>query len=512
MPIGEGDHVARSGAPSDPSAPLPWNTGPLDDGAMTGHGAPMITMQIGVTSDAQAMTDPVGVLSGTSWRVKLFGSKAYFRLWLAQVSSSIGDWLGFFAIAAIAARIGGGSAGTSVGLVMIARILPGFFFASLAGVIVDRLDRRKVMVICDLVRAVALCFLPFMTHVWELIVLSLVLEAATLLWSPAKEASVPNLVPAEHLTTVNSLSLAAAYGTFPIAALLFAALAKLADRLSHFSAFDYLQLRQSSIAIYIDVLSFLICAAVVFSLPIPHRRRGDRGRSTARFKAGQVFIELKQGWHFIFLSPTIRAVMLGLATGLFGGGMLVPLGPVFSKEVLHGGDSAFGLLLTALGFGVAAGVLLLSVLQRRLPKARAFTFSVFVAGFALLMAASMSKLAPAMVFVFIIGVCAGAVYVVGFTILHESVEDDLRGRIFASLNTLVRFFLLLAFALGPFLSELFGNLANRWFDGKVHIGTDIGLPGARLALWFAGLVILGAGLMAMASLRSGSPTGRVRDL
>ena len=61
-----------------------------------------------------------------------------------------------------------------------------------------------------------------MHRLWGLVLASLVLEVFTLLWSPAKDATVPNLVPPDHLTTANSLSLAAAYGTFPFAALLFA--------------------------------------------------------------------------------------------------------------------------------------------------------------------------------------------------------------------------------------------------------------------------------------------------
>jgi dTMP kinase len=490
----------------------PWSTGDPFAEPWVDRGDPITEQFVPIRSDAEALLDPSHLISGTSWRVKLFGSKAYFRLWLAQLFSSMGDWLGFLAVAAIATNLGGGSAGTSVGLVMIARIAPGFFFAQVAGVLVDRLDRKKVMVLCDSVRAATLVILPFMNHVWELVLISLVLECATLLWSPAKEASVPHLVPDEHLATVNSLSLAAAYGTFPIATILYAALTKIAEWLGHFNAFDFLRLRQSSIAVYIDALSFVVSALVIWRLPLPHRKKGDQPRSAKRVNLGQVFVELREGWEFIFVSPVVRAVLLGLGTGLFGGGMLVPLGPVFANEVLHGGDSAFGLLLTALGFGVAGGVLIVSATQRRLPKARVFALAVFAAGAALLGAASMSMLAPAMVFVFVIGLGAGTVYVLGFTMLQQQVDDKLRGRIFASLNTMVRFMLLMAFAIGPFLSQLLGQLSRRWLHGKIDVFIRIGLPGVRLTLWFAGLVIIAAGFIALGSLRAGSPSGRVRDL
>jgi len=443
--------------------------------------------------------------------VRLFGSHAYFRLWIVQVVSSLGDWVGFVAIVAIAQRLGSGSGASAIGLVMTARILPGFFLSQLAGVIIDRLDRKKVMICCDIGRGLVLCTLPFIKTVLGLVIVSFLLEVGTLLWSPAKEAIVPNLVPAEHLTTANSLSLAAAYGTFPLATILFAGLTKLAEWLGNYGAFDFLRLNSESIAIYFDVLTFFTSAALIATLPIVRRGRAEE-RGQRPFEAGQVMRDLREGWSVAFRDPIVRGVLLCLSTGLIGGGMLVPLGPVFAKDVLHGGPAAFGLLLTALGFGVAACVLALSFLQKRLKKVRTFTLAAFTSGASLLLAASTDRLGLATAFVFTLGLGAGAVYVLGFTVLQESVHDDMRGRIFSTLYTLVRLCLLLAFAVGPFTSDLLDRIAQSWFHRQVTVGITVSLPGVRLTLWLAGVIILLAGLLALASFRQGSPTGRVRDL
>ena len=87
-----------------------------------------------------------------------------------------------------------------------------------------------------------------------------------LLWSPAKEASVPNLVPRDRLTTANSLSLAAAYGTFPFASLVFVLLAELAQQLGQIDALDWLQINQESVAFWFDTLTFPISAAIIWRL------------------------------------------------------------------------------------------------------------------------------------------------------------------------------------------------------------------------------------------------------
>ncbi len=436
--------------------------------------------------------------------VRMFGSTQFFHLWVTQVASATGDWLGFLAIAALAARIGGGSPEAAVGVVMAARIVPGLFLGAASGVIADRFDRKRVMVTCDVGRAAVLVTLPFVDTVFGLVVASLVLECFTLLWTPAKEASVPNLVPPDHLTTANSLSLVAAYGTMPLAAGLFALLAKVSERLGDIDALDVLRTNQEGVAFYADSATFLFSAFMISRLSLPARDRPVRAEGRPRIDFGQAFHELKEGWHFIFINPVVRAVNVGLATGLIGGGMLVPLGPVFSDKVLGAGSSGFGFFIFALGCGVAIGVVLISVFQRRLPKVPVFTGALFVAGASLIAAASMSDLRPAAFFVAILGMCAGAVYVLGFTLLHESVDDELRGRIFSALYILVRFCVLLAFAVGPLLSDLLDRLSRSLFDREISpLGMDIAIPGVRLTLWLAGVIIIGAAVLAVLSLRAG---------
>jgi dTMP kinase len=456
---------------------------------------------VGTGADERQAPEPP--FDSRSTVVRLFGSDSFFRLWIAQVVSAMGDWIGFLAVIAIARRVGGDSPAAAISLVMSARMVPGFFLAPLAGVLVDRWDRKKVMVACDLMRGGVLLTLPFIDHVWTLVVASLVLEVGTLLWSPAKEASVPNLVPTSHLATANSLSLVAAYGTFPVATLLFAFLAKVASWLSHVDALNFMKIDQEFIAVYLDVLTFCLSALLISTLALKKRARAAVKREGVRFDWSRTFRELREGWSFMFINPTVRAVMVGIGTGLVGGGMVVPLGDIYSHDVLGGGSAGFGLLLTGMGFGMAAGVILVTTTQKRLPKARVFCWSVIVAGGALLGGASTGTLFVTIVFVAVLGVCAGSVYVLGFTILQETVADELRGRIFAALYTLVRFCLLLSFAVGPLLAETLGRLSKRLVDGHVDVlGFGVALPGVRLALWFAGLIILAAGVLAVTSLRS----------
>lgn len=430
--------------------------------------------------------------------LRLFHSHAFFRLWLAQVVSAFGDWVGFFAITALAARVGKSSPETAISLVLSARLIPGFFLAPVAGVLLDRWDRKRVMVICDVGRGVVLATLPFVDTVAGLFFASLLLEILTLLWGPAKDASVPNLVKSDYLPTANSLSLVAAYGTFPIAALAFSLLVPVAKWLSQYGAFSSLEVNQESLAIYADVGTFFLSAVMIATLPLSGRARERRP-----LQGGRAFGELAEGYRFIVAHPGVRSVMLGLATGLFGGGMLVPLGPLFVREALGAGSAGFGLLMTALGFGVAIGIAGLSVVQRHLPHERIFVGAIIGAGAFTVIGASTTDMTAAVASVGMLGLCAGAVYVLGFTILQTNVDDELRGRTFATLYTLIRFCLLLAFVLAPVLAKLLGSLAHRLVGGAVSFGSiAVDLPGSRLALWFGGLVIIIAGGLSAMALRT----------
>jgi dTMP kinase len=420
----------------------------------------------------------------------VFGSSAYFRLWMAQVVSSLGDWIGLVAVVALAARVSQGSS-AAVGLVMAARMVPGFFLAPVGGVLVDRWDRRRTMVVCDIGRSAIVATLPFVDTLLGLFLASFLLEILTLLWSPAKDASVPNLVPEKKLAAANSLSMAAAYGTFPVGSAVFASLAGLASWLGHFHALHRLQVNQESLALWADAVTFLGSAALIWTLTLPSRRGGE-----GRIDWGQTWRELVEGQRFIRRNETVRSVMLGMGVGLIGCGSVVPLGPIYAKQVLGSGSAGFGLLMTGVGTGAAIGVLALSVAVRRLPTEPVFVTALFGAGAGLILVTSFADLTVAVVMAGVFGLFAGTCYVSGFTVIQERVDDALRGRMFATLYTIIRFCLLLALAVAPWVSGLLDQISGALFAHRViDVGVRVAVPGVRLTFWLGGLVTLAAGVV-----------------
>jgi MFS family permease len=133
-----------------------------------------------------------------------------------------------------------------------------------------------------------------------------------------------------------------------------------------------------------------------------------------------------------------------------------------------------------------------------------FCFAVIGTGGFLVLAASFSALAPAALMIGCVGACAGTTYVTGFTVLQESVPDELRGRTFATLYTVVRLCLLISLTISPLWADFWDWVTHSIFGGdqSLTIGPySYAIPGVRIALWGGGIITLVAGFFAWRSIR-----------
>ena len=213
--------------------------------------------------------------------------KPFRRLWIATSLSSLGDWLSLLALSALAYSLTGRrvqeTAGAiAVGGVWITALLPYLLFGPLAGAVADRLDRRINMVVGDVVRAVLYLSIPlnlvvgFANKLTWLYVAQFLACCASLFWTPAKDASVPNLVPAEKLEQANQYSLFTTYGTAPVAAGLFIVLALISSAMASISPY-FASANQVNLALYFNAASFFISALTVYFIrEIPKRNDSEK--------------------------------------------------------------------------------------------------------------------------------------------------------------------------------------------------------------------------------------------
>ncbi|MDQ3981056.1 MAG: dTMP kinase [Actinomycetota bacterium] len=411
----------------------------------------------------------------------------FFRFFLAQFVSSLGDWIGVVALVVLASDIGGS---IGVGAVMTARVLPGFFVGPLGGVLADRFDRKRTMVVSDLARSAVILSLPFVENLLYLLLASAVLESLTLVWGPAKDASLPHFVKPGELTHANSLSLIAVYAPFPLGSVVFAFMATLAAFLAdHFAIFNGLQSRPEALALGVDSLTFLFSALMISSLTIPTTRT-----RIERMDLGQVKRDLVEGLKFVFEHKQVRPWLLGIAFTFTAAGAVFSLGVEFVDDVLGGGDRGFAFLVGFLATGMIIGLLAVSVIARRIQKDVLFSSSILLLGGGLIGLASVGSLNSAIPMASALGFFGGAAYSTGYSLMHETTADELRGRTFSAAYTVIRMGTLVGLGIFPFIAGFLGH-----YQLTSPLGT-LDLPGSRITLWLAGAVAAVGGVVSMRAI------------
>jgi dTMP kinase len=416
----------------------------------------------------------------------------FAKLWWSQMISSLGDWVALFASFALAARIAGGGSGAAVAILvpLLGRILPGLFFGFLGGVIADRWSRKTTMIVADFGRAVLAIGLLFVGTYPQLFVLTFITEIFALIRQPAREAVVPTLVSPDKLLAVNGLNLAAAYGTAPIGSALYAGLAEVSRFMPEIGRVG----AAIGTAFLFDCLTFLVSGIIVIFIPISAPKIA-RDRAAGIKPQGSAWRDIVEGMRFVMGSGPVRRMIFGMAAGLFGGGALFVLGQPFSDQVLRAGESGYGILVTALGVGVALGMIGVTVFAtmdtRREPL---FALSLLTTGVAISFTAFADTVFGAAGWAFVAGVGTGIAYVSGFTHLHASVSDALRGRTFAALFAFARTALLVSFGLAGVGAAALAGV----FPGELNNGIRAVMLVGGVVVALSGVaVLLGSGAWRM---------------
>jgi dTMP kinase len=415
---------------------------------------------------------------------------AFRKLWNSMLFSSLGDWLGLLATTALAAQLSGGSYATAnfaIAGVFIARLLPAVFLGPIAGVIADRFDRRRLMVAVDIIRGALYISIPIVHTYFWLYTAMILVECLTLFWSPAKEASVPNLVPREKLENANQVSLLAAYGTAPIAAILFSLLTLLSGAIAAIS--PLIPTNSVDIALYFNALSFFFAAWTIRGL-----KEISQGGSDKKLADENIVQSLALGWKSVSESKIIRGLIIGMIGAFSAAGAVIGLARTFVGD-LGGGDAAYGVLFGAVFTGLALGIAFGPKVFAQFSRRRLFGASLATAGVFLVLLAAISNLTLSIFIVIILGAFSGITWVTGFTMLGMEVHDEVRGRTFAFVQSLIRVTLVAVLAIAPIIAATIGEHRYEFQNVKLDYN------GAQITMLIAGLIAVLIGVISYRQMR-----------
>ena len=404
--------------------------------------------------------------------------------------SSFGDWLGLLASTALAQQLAGGDyakANFAIAGVFIVRLLPAVILGPFAGVIADRFDRRKLMVTCDFLRFALYLSIPIVGNYFWLYTATILAEVVTLFWSPAKEASVPNLVPKTKLESANQVSLLASYGTAPIAALTFSILALFSGAINSILG-NTTPASAADIALYINAISFAFCGYTVWRLK---EMPAGPGVNSTQLSFGRSLID---GFAFIKDSKVIRGLIFGMIGAFFAAGAVIGLARTFVDD-LKAGEAAYGFLFGSVFLGLALGISFGPRVFAQFTRRRLFGASLAISGLLLVTLSLVLNLVLAIFITIILGIFSGITWVTGFTMIGMEVEDEVRGRTFAFVQSLVRVSLVLVLAVSPLIAAAIGKHTYSFRT------TSVTYNGAAFTMFFAGLIATLVGILSYRHMR-----------
>jgi dTMP kinase len=444
-----------------------------------------------------SISDEVAALRGTRSATlrDLVTTGPFSRLLAAMTVSSLGDWVGFVAVTTIVARVGGGNAAIAISGVMIARSLPAFLFGPIAGVFVDRLNRKHLMIAADIGRGALYLSMLLLNRLWAIYLLSFFIECLSLVWGPARDATIPNLVSRRQLANANSLTLVSTYGTLPLGGIVFTVIVSFSDWMAR--RVPALGSQPESLALVLDAGTFAFSAFMLSRINIP----SSPVATGVKLDLSRVWRDTLDGVRFLREDSIASAMTLGIVIAFGAVGAVLAVGPVYVTSTLGAGSAGWGVIVTAFGVGMALGMVAANAAARVIERHLVFVWSLLACSGAVFWFAVMPTLAFAAVVSVWLGAFCGLAWVSGYTLLQENVVDEYRGRTFAALTTLSRAVLFLSLALFPALAQLFGTLSQAASDGEFFIGGQrFDLSGTRIALWVASAVIVIAGVITWRSL------------
>jgi MFS family permease len=361
------------------------------------------------------------------------------NIWFAQLAAQLADKFLLFSLIILAYQISGGS--TPVAVTLLTYTVPAVLFAPPAGVIADRLDRKQIMLWCNIGRAAAVALIPLAALVPQLrgdfvhlLVITFVFSAVGQLFGPAEAAVIPTILPRSALITANSMALL----TMVLTLVVGGALAPIVSRIDLYAPY------------WLAAALLVVGATFIFASDIPGlERTTEPPVAASRSRFHRMLIDLKEGIDALRASRGLMLAFGQVSIAVLVLFMLFALAPAYVSNVIGIAPQDSYVILGPATGGAILSAVLLGQFVRSLDRSRLLIGSLIANGITLLALAAvpqaMNQLPDLRVharitgaaFSLILGIEFGTIMIPAITYLMESTSDEIRGRIFALLYMVI---------------------------------------------------------------------------
>ena len=347
---------------------------------------------------------------------RLFSSlrnPVFARLYLAQTTSLLGDALTWVGLALLAFELAGQNAAIVLSGALTLRVTAFVLLSPLAGAIADRFERKRIMIVTHLMRMVIISLMPFVTQIWQIYALVLALNVFNAFFTPTYQATIPLVTGQAEYPQAIALSSA----TFQLLGVLGPGLAG--------SVAAFVGARQ---VFFLDALSFLVAAVLIFTLPGQLRAAPEQssGRATRR-----TWQDIKEGTTRLLSDPPLRyALAMQLVASIAGAQILVnTVGYV--EGTLKLGNQQYGWTMAAFGIGATVASVIFGTLDRQLPRT-SFAFIGAALISVALLPANFVQLSPLMLLWFGAGAGQSLVNLPTQTLIADRTPTAMQGRVYGA--------------------------------------------------------------------------------
>ncbi len=375
-------------------------------------------------------------------------NRNFLAVWLAQMVSSLGDWL---ALVALLSLVAFGRRGTpfQVSWVLIAFALPVAVVGPIAGVFVDRWNLKTTMIASDLIRAVLAALLVFPGGLSPIYGIVLALSAVSCFFLPAQTAMIPLLVEKEELLVAN----AANTQTFYLCKIIGPAAAGLL--VAHFG---------ENVCFWLDSLSFVLSAALLATIKVPREREGHSAPRPVRS-------ELSEGFRFMANHRVILFLTVSVMMAIFAVSFFDALAAVFVRDVLAGSSRLFGILVSLVGAGTIAAAWAVGRFGQRRSKPMMIATGILLMGASVLVLSLWSRTAVVLACALAFGMGIAGIVVSAQTLLQEETPHDILGRATSAIYSLVTISQVAGFLMAGFVAHWIGILRIYQVVGLAMLAT-----------------------------------------
>ena len=371
-------------------------------------------------------------------------NRNFALLWVGGLISMIGNWILLAALPFHIYAVTGSAIATSS--LLIAYIAPGIVFGSVAGVFVDRWDRKRTMVVVSLLQtAVLLVMLLARSNqwLWVIYVVAFIESSLGQFFSPAENALLPTLVGEDRLASANALNSL----NDNIARLIGPAIGGMLLAGGGFTT-----------VVVLDALSYGITAVLVALVIVERKPKAVEAVTTAGSAWLKVWQEWLAGLKLVRGKAILANLFLIVGLALFGDAILSAILVIFVQDSMGLGSTEFGWMMTARGIGGLIGGLLIGQLGSKLPSGKVIGWGLALSGVIILGAINFPIMSVVLPLLTLVGVVAIAAFVSVQTLLQQATPDEYRGRIFGAFGTTINLLMVVGSALGGFTADRIGAL------------------------------------------------------